>query len=109
MTLARRRNDPRHRFRNDLAFVHLTEPPPTTLACRRNDPWRLRRAVSHMTKAMTKGVTKPMTKAAAPVQQLARRRLWACFELRPPVAKLQNRGENRSRLRRANGRLPESG
>src|SRR5262245_29398784 len=31
-------------------------------------------------------MTKPMTKPAAPVEQLARRRLRLSFELRPPVA-----------------------
>ena len=64
-----------HRLLNDAAFVRLAEAPPMTIACRRNDERRLRRAVSHMTKAMTKGMTKPMTKPAAPVEQLARLRL----------------------------------
>jgi hypothetical protein len=35
---------------------------------------------------MTKAMTKRMTKPAAPVEQLARRRLGFGFELRPPVA-----------------------
>ena len=46
-----------HRLLNDVAFVRLAEPPPTAIACRRNDERLLRRAVSHMAKAMTKSVT----------------------------------------------------
>src|SRR5262249_21222742 len=62
--------------------VRLAEAPPMAIACRRHDERLLRRAVSHM----TRGMTKPMTKPAAPVEQLARRRLRLSFELRPPVA-----------------------
>jgi hypothetical protein len=39
------------------------------------------------TATMPSGCTYEWTEATAPVQQLARRRLWFGFELRPPVAK----------------------
>jgi hypothetical protein len=45
------------RFLNDPAFVPLAELPPMTLACSRHDRTSHRRAVSHMTNAMTKGMT----------------------------------------------------
>jgi hypothetical protein len=46
------------------------EPPTTTLARGWDDGARPRQV-------MTKPMTKTMTKAAAPIEQLARRRLWA--------------------------------
>jgi hypothetical protein len=49
------------RLLNDAAFVRFAEDPPMAIACRRNNERLLRRAVSHMTKAMTNGMTKPMT------------------------------------------------
>jgi hypothetical protein len=50
-----------HRLLNNAAFVRLAEAPPMAIACRRNDERLLRRAISHMIKAMTKGMTKPKT------------------------------------------------
>src|SRR5262245_44659342 len=38
-----------HRLLNDVAFVRLAEPPPTAIACRRNDEHLLRRHVGNST------------------------------------------------------------